>query len=31
MIYETQGEFENAVEHREKFLELCKETNNIEK
>lgn len=28
MIYETQGELERAVEHREKFLELCKETDN---
>ena len=31
MIYETQGELDRAVEHREQFLELCKETNNVEK
>lgn len=31
MIYETQGELERAVEQREHFLELCKETNNREK
>lgn len=31
MIYETQGELDKAIECRENFLELCKETNNIEK
>ena len=31
MIYETQGELDRAVEHREQFLELCKETGNREK
>ena len=31
MIYETQGELDKAIEFRESFLDLCKETNNIEK
>lgn len=28
MIYETQGELERAVEQRQMFLDLCKETGN---
>jgi len=28
MIYETQGELERAIEQRERFLELCKDTGN---
>ena len=31
MIYETQGDLDKAVEYREQFLDLCKETNNKEK
>ena len=31
MIYETQGQLDRAVEYREQFLELCKETDNREK
>ena len=31
MIYDAQGEMDRAIEHRELFLNLCKETGNREK